>query len=133
MFVMSRDCRTQCLYRDRNQKIIQDFKMLGQSLYADILQGVCKEIEWKKGIKPEHTVFCNSEKSRHQLCTSLLLFLKQENMINFKETLFLKECSDVSITMIVFASLPNVMSFCVLLVFLNASIRQKTGFWSRCL
>ena len=29
----------------------------------------------------------------------------------------LKECSDVSTTMIVFDSLPNIMSLCVLLVF----------------
>ena len=36
----------------------------------------------------------------------------------------IKECSDVSITMIVFTSLP----LYALLVFKNAGVRQKTGF-----
>ena len=43
-------------------------------------------------------------------------------------SLIIKECNDLSTTMIVYTSFPNSMSLCALLVFYNAGIRQKPVF-----
>ena len=49
-------------------------------------------------------------------------------LIKSGRLLIIKGSSDVSTTMSIFISLPNFKSLCVLLIFLNAGVRQKNRF-----
>ena len=66
-------------------------------------------------------IYCKRFKLKKEKKEALICFF------SIIDSLF-KECSDFLSTMIVFTSLPNFISLCVLIVFYNAGVRQKKVF-----